>query len=166
MPDGRMATAEYPFVLPTKLEIRRLEHVHLLCPGCSAQDVALGRCHATILADKFGAKSAIGMQCLNKDRLRDVMHSADVCFVGRRPPRGMSKVWPTGFCGRSALSNPFVVRKGGFALGESLALFGAYVDNEFVPLTDDIVTAVVAAAPSLPTDSQILETTLAYSASS
>ena len=159
----RTATAEYPRTIPTKSELTNLCHLRLLCPGCSGQDIALGRCHATVLASKFNAVEAIGMQGVEEHRLEQTMHATDVRFVGRRPLRGMKRVWPAGMCGRSNLSNPFVVKKNNFSLAESLSLFKAYVDNDFQPLADDAVLAIVASVEPLPTDSQILRDTLEQS---
>lgn len=162
-PSGRALTAEYPTCVPSTSFLRELKNRQLICPGCSEQDIFFGRCHASLIATKFGASSVVGMQCVGEEWLKVIMHAPCSCFVGRRPPRGMRKVWPDGMCRRSPLSNPFVVSQKNFSLAESLALYDAYMDNGFQPLADDVVASIVASTTPLASNAQILSAAIARS---
>lgn len=151
----RVGTAEYPSAQPHLEELP--EECTLVCPGCSAQDVALGRCHATVLASARRSGVAVaGMAGLVPGRVEALAAEPSSVFVGRRPPRGMPRVWAKGWCARSPFANPFVVQKNGYTLAESLALYRKYVAGRFVPLSSSEVVCVCASAARLPTVEEVL----------
>ena len=145
----RTADIQYPGTAPCLGMVPK--NAILVCPGCSAQDIALKRCHAARIASLIGPTvEARGMLGLTPDRVRRLMADPRALFVGRRPPRGMARVWPPGVCRQSPFANPFVVRKGQFTLAESLALFDAYCSAGFCPLKPEAISNIVSSATPLP----------------
>lgn len=131
----------------------------LLCPGCSDQDVVLGRCHGGRLADQLHAlypnqpkPIPRGMAGVLNDRefveLVDDPHSV---FVGRRPMRGRAtkSIGVKTTLQRSKYANPFVVAKKGFLLGESLALYQRWIEGGYADLEPAEIQEIVAGAPVL-----------------
>ena len=159
--DGRQPTAEY---VNKPFDFNELIGKTLACPGCTADDIAMQRCHTSILSDHIGADTNIvGMQGLTHEYLSEIMHTKDVVFVGRRPPRGMKKAWPDKKCQRSRFCNPFIIKKGGFSLGESLALFKSYIENDMSVASSDTVNCVISTAKSMKSDKEILQDVLDFS---
>ena len=140
----------------------------LICPGCTDGDVALGRCHGTIirdyLRDKFTDRIppvARGMQG-NQYRpegqpnpLIALLDGERSYFIGRRPPRGVATVSDgvKTTLSRSPYANPFIVVKDKITLGESLALYRYWlVDKQCNPLSVEEMMNVAAGAEKLPVD--------------
>ena len=131
-----------------------------MCPGCSDQEVVLGRCHGTLLSTHLSkrfpgrfAPKPHGMQGIFKsEEMIALIDDPKHFFIGRRPPRGI----PTKSIGvkktlrRSVFANPFTVSAKAFRLGESLKLYERWLENGYRPLTDEELQTTVNDAPVLP----------------
>ena len=151
---------DYPKVKPTEDNEKALKRKRLLCPGCSSQDVALGRCHTSILADhvakKFGhdeIPSTCGMLDVFKSEDKVALFDDDnSIFVGRKLARGYAtkSVGVKTTFTRSSFANPFQYSKNAFRLGESLDLYKKWIENSFEPLTEEEIRKTVTSAQVLP----------------
>ena len=124
----------------------------LVCPGCTRQDIELCLCHGTLLEKCCGTNISVrGMHDSTASGRKDMLDTNNGIFIGRAPPRGMAtrSADPplSRKLKRSIYANPFIVKKGGgFTLGESLALYSRWIDNEFRPISAEVLVQVVGAA--------------------
>lgn len=132
----------------------------LVCPGCSEQDIQLGRCHSSILSRHIKAcypnadpPVCKGMQLVfPPEKIVDLIDSKNAVFVGRRPPRGVptKQVGAKTTLHRSIYANPFIVAKESFKLGESLELYEKWINAGYCPLSDDEIQKTVDEAKYIP----------------
>ena len=133
---------------------------NLLCPGCSDQDVVLNRCHGCIIVNKLSQRypqreSPVPRGLLGvypASRIVELLDDEQSVFIGRKAPRGV----PTKSVGaqptmhRSRYSNPFIITKKGFTLGESLQLFERYTALDYRVLTPQEMQDAIDEAPYMP----------------
>ena len=150
------AKADYPKEAPSEEEERQLAQNAkvIFCPGCSNQEVCLGRCHGSILAEHIGVEVPVqGMQGIFKDsEMVSLVDGEGHVFVGRKPPRGVKtkSIGVKKTLHRSKFANPFIVSKKNFRLGESLALYKKWVKNKYKPLAAAVVQETVNTAARIP----------------
>ena len=165
--DGKEFTVEiqYPETPPTHAEEELLTSSgvnakKIFCPGCSDQDVCLGRCHGSLLSshisDKFphrcGPQPCGMLGIFKPDEMIALVDSPNNVFIGRRPPRGVAtkSIGVKKTIKRSKFANPFVVSAKGFKLGESLKLYERWLQLHYTQLTEEEVNSIVKEAPELP----------------
>lgn len=150
------AKADYPSNPPSEEEETQLAQnaALLFCPGCSNQEVCLGRCHGSILAEHIGIEVPVqGMQGIFKaSEMISLIDGKGNMFVGRKAPRGVKtkSIGVQKTLHRSKFANPFIVSKKNFRLGESLALYKKWVNNKYKPLTAKDVQETINTASLLP----------------
>jgi len=163
--DGKEAVVviEYPQPTPSLLDeealVSDVQDKKLVCPGCSDQDVVLGRCHGSLLAahvsKRFPGKCAPsphGMQGIFKPlEMIALVDNPKHVFIGRRPPRGVAtkSIGVKKTLRSSIFANPFIVSSKAFRLGESLKLYERWLENDYRPLADAEVQNIVDEAPML-----------------
>ena len=142
----------------------------LLCPGCSDQDIFLKRCHGCIITDHVHSKHPQRLKLIPRgilgvngsDKMVELLDRDGNVFIGRRAPRGVAtkSIGVKTTLSRSRYANPFIISKKGFTLGESLALYQAWIDRGCRPLDTSEVQTIVDNAPKIP--ETIAEMLVAY----
>lgn len=163
--DGKTITSRvlYPSDPPTAETDKALvqgARRRLLCPGCSDQETQLGMCHGIALAQRLKQlhpdaqqPTVEGLQGIYPpEAIVERIDDPQSVFVGRGPPRGVptKRVGVKTTLSRSPYANPFVVSKKGFTLGESLALYQAWMDGMYDELSKDAIQDVVDRAVHVP----------------